>query len=440
MIQSVIIPDYNKNCLLAYSFDTYPTPLQVSPDDDDKRQHGIITVVVSNRDTQPVDCEQIKITLPVGDGTSKLTATSDTLSAFVYSNDAAKAWEVSKDQDTEGNRILIATPNDAGRVITSSDSLVFYIYYIQVNKQIGNFSLDIEERTSEGGTRFAPKRYTQSFSKFPHGFFFKDLAVYKETQGEGNTVITPITELDNSGEEERVTFAWHGASNATYTLFYSGQQDPNGEIINGNNEGGKTWWSSTEPIPIRDTTTFVLKASVKQGSEPLEAYLSTTVVVNKPEIKALSLRKSGDVDGTGKVKEAGHGLLPAGSIIKWSGKTLPEGWALCDGTTNNPYTYLEIPDLRDHFIVGAGSTQYEVLAGGGSDHVVLEPELVAVPEHDHGVEEDDASQHKHNIDHFKAELWDIDLRKAGTQAKGTEVGPETILSVEEGLEDGNGPA
>lgn len=50
----------------------------------------------------------------------------------------------------------------------------------------------------------------------------------------------------------------------------------------------------------------------------------------------------------------------AGSIIIWSGSivSIPSGYALCDGTNGTP-------DLRDRFVVGAGST-YAVGASGGS--------------------------------------------------------------------------
>lgn len=51
---------------------------------------------------------------------------------------------------------------------------------------------------------------------------------------------------------------------------------------------------------------------------------------------------------------------PTGIIVIWSGAVvnIPPDWTLCDGT-------LGTPDLRDRFIVGAGST-YAVGATGGS--------------------------------------------------------------------------
>lgn len=55
----------------------------------------------------------------------------------------------------------------------------------------------------------------------------------------------------------------------------------------------------------------------------------------------------------------------SGIIVMWSGSigSIPTGWRLCDGTGGTP-------DLRDRFIVGAGST-YAVNATGGSANATL---------------------------------------------------------------------
>lgn len=55
-----------------------------------------------------------------------------------------------------------------------------------------------------------------------------------------------------------------------------------------------------------------------------------------------------------------HGYVPVGGIVLWSGSiaSIPANWHLCDGTSGTP-------DLRDRFVVGAGST-YAVDATGGS--------------------------------------------------------------------------
>lgn len=46
-----------------------------------------------------------------------------------------------------------------------------------------------------------------------------------------------------------------------------------------------------------------------------------------------------------------------GEIVMWSGSvaTVPGGFALCDGNSGTPINGVVIPDMRDRFVVGAGS-------------------------------------------------------------------------------------
>jgi microcystin-dependent protein len=59
-------------------------------------------------------------------------------------------------------------------------------------------------------------------------------------------------------------------------------------------------------------------------------------------------------------------VFVTGMIILWSGSivSIPSGWALCDGTSGTP-------DLRNRFIVGAGSTYAVAATGGSADAIVV---------------------------------------------------------------------
>jgi microcystin-dependent protein len=83
-----------------------------------------------------------------------------------------------------------------------------------------------------------------------------------------------------------------------------------------------------------------------------------------------------------------NNYLPIGSIILWYNSigTIPTGWRLCDGTTYTTaggYTY-PIPDLRNKFVVGAGSDYSVHDVGGSADSIV--------PIHSHDIVD---KQHKH---------------------------------------------
>lgn len=69
---------------------------------------------------------------------------------------------------------------------------------------------------------------------------------------------------------------------------------------------------------------------------------------------------------TAFVDAAVTAVFPSGGIILWSGSVvaIPSGWYLCNGSNGTP-------DLRDKFIVGAGSTYAVGATGGSPDSVVV---------------------------------------------------------------------
>jgi microcystin-dependent protein len=88
-----------------------------------------------------------------------------------------------------------------------------------------------------------------------------------------------------------------------------------------------------------------------------------------------------------------NSAVPTGFIGMWSGSlaTIPTGWALCDGSGGRP-------DLRDRFIVGAGST-YSIGATGGANSVSLTE--ANIPSHTHSFSgsgsSSEAGSHSHTI-------------------------------------------
>ncbi len=88
--------------------------------------------------------------------------------------------------------------------------------------------------------------------------------------------------------------------------------------------------------------------------------------------------------------------IPSGVIVMWSGavNNIPTGWVLCDGTNGTP-------DLRDRFIVGAGSSYSEGQTGGEATHTLS---IGEIPSHNHGggvhnhsASTGNAGSHQHHI-------------------------------------------
>lgn len=121
----------------------------------------------------------------------------------------------------------------------------------------------------------------------------------------------------------------------------------------------------------------------------------------------------GNINTEQKVQEDGYDLLPAGTIVMWSGTSAPAGWGLCDGTTYTKLNggLLKSPDLSGKFIVGYNSGDFDYNqpgdlstggtttsdVGGETSHILSIPEM---PSHVHDISHTHVlheSPHTHSV-------------------------------------------
>ncbi len=117
--------------------------------------------------------------------------------------------------------------------------------------------------------------------------------------------------------------------------------------------GGPPPWSerwdfSSAPIAVRNGKFNVLLGSHSPFPEDLFGGLTAAYI---------GIRVGNDVEMQPRQRiasvpyalYAGTGGIPSGGIIMWSGSvaSIPQGWALCDGTNGTP-------DLKDRFVISAG--------------------------------------------------------------------------------------
>ena len=131
----------------------------------------------------------------------------------------------------------------------------------------------------------------------------------------------------------------------------------------------------TNDASSTNATHYLAFVSSTSGNNPVR--VDTSLSYN-PSTNLLS------VDGTN------GGIVPSGAIIMWSGaaNAIPNGYVLCDGNNNTP-------DLRNRFVVGAGSgSSYSVDDTGGAASVTLA--TANLPSHSHtvsGTTGDDSHSH-----------------------------------------------
>jgi hypothetical protein len=132
-----------------------------------------------------------------------------------------------------------------------------------------------------------------------------------------------------------------------------------------------------------------------------------------------NLQLDGSAGTSGQVLvSAGSGSTPtwgnsfvAGMIMLWSGSvaSIPSGWLLCDGSNSTP-------NLRDRFVVGAGSTYAVGATGGSADAIVVSHTHTATvtdPGHSHS-----AIKGEVNIDAFAGSNG-LYARQGGTTGTAT---------------------
>ena len=114
----------------------------------------------------------------------------------------------------------------------------------------------------------------------------------------------------------------------------------------------------------------------------------------------------------------GYGTIPVGGIIMWSGTTVPDGWALCNGQRANN---MQTPDLRNKFVLGKNSVG-EISLNGGREYVALS--VSNLPAHSHLYAGDDQVSYIHDGSYNAGN--NVVSRPGGYDASSSDKGSGTI--------------
>ena len=126
-------------------------------------------------------------------------------------------------------------------------------------------------------------------------------------------------------------------------------------------------WNGSDfvTISVISTSGVLPVASGGTGSTTLTA--NNVVLGNGTSaVQFVAPGTSGNVLASNGTTWVSAAPFPSGGIIMWSGSiaSIPSGWYLCNGSNGTP-------DLRDRFVVGAGSTYSVASVGGSTDAIVV---------------------------------------------------------------------
>lgn len=154
-----------------------------------------------------------------------------------------------------------------------------------------------------------------------------------------------------------------GTGNTSYT---------DGQLLIGNTSTGgltKATLTAGANVTITNAGGSITIASTGGGGGGVTSVSAVSPVTSTggsaPTIGFISPGAANNVLASNGTNWVATQLVPTGVITLWYGSiaSIPTGWLLCNGTNGTP-------DLRDRFIVGAGST-YAVAATGGSANATL---------------------------------------------------------------------
>ena len=221
----------------------------------------------------------------------------------------------------------------------------------------------------------------------------------------GSTGITFRSKVNSTSDHG---YLWWYDDNDNYNVSSSANGENGAMIIGVDNDPAN---AAGDVVAIESTGNIFLNPGGSYGGASGPTFSSGKVYIGRAATKYQVWHEGNDGGGSGldadlldgldggAYQNAGNlnaGTIPdarlsssslfvTGMIMMYTGSTAPSGWAICNGQNGTP-------DLRDRFIVGAGSA-YSVNNTGGANSVTLTESQI--PSHNHSFS--GSSSHSHTI-------------------------------------------
>ncbi|MFF1344346.1 hypothetical protein ACFVYT_42280 [Streptomyces sp. NPDC058290] len=254
--------------LLSYTVTTTPSPLKASPENPQvPEETGEIVISVARQSSTAADVEWIKVKVPAGTMAPDLATDLAKISPRI----SLTGWTVRLDASAKE---FVFQPAASHAPIGADTGFTLQLSDIPMSRKVGTAPVTVTERSRTGSSAFQNRATVFNLGKFPADFYLR------------NFLCEPSI-INNGGD---VHLTWERSANATYELLYG---DVNRDVTN----------RTSLPLEgIKSDTTFYLRATTGDPTNPVIRILSAQVSVLKPDLDIGNLTVNGTITSNGPVE------------------------------------------------------------------------------------------------------------------------------------------
>ncbi|MFE1788639.1 hypothetical protein ACFW7J_09625 [Streptomyces sp. NPDC059525] len=237
--------------LLSYTVTTTPSPLKASPENPTAPEEiGEIIIAVARQSGTPADLKSIRLKVPAGTMSPDLA----TDLAKITPRISLTGWSVHLEAAAKE---FVFTPTASHTPIGPETGFTIQLSDIPVSRKVGTAPITLTESSRTGTSAFQDREAVFNIGKFPADFYMR------------NFLCEPSI-IANGGDVE---LTWERSANAKYDLLYPGV------------ERDVTDRTSLRIEGIKSDTTFYLRATTGDPTNPVTRILSAQVTVIKPDLE-----------------------------------------------------------------------------------------------------------------------------------------------------------
>ncbi|MGW1938394.1 hypothetical protein [Streptomyces goshikiensis] len=268
--------------LLSYQITTTPSPLKASPENPQAPEEiGEVVISVARQSGTQADVEWIRVKVPAGTMAPDLATDLTKISPRISLTD----WTVRLDAAAKE---FVCAPTGSHAPIGPDTGFTIQLSDIPISRKVGTAPITVTESSRTGSSAFQDRLTVFNLGKFPADFYLR------------NFLCEPSI-INNGGD---VKLTWERSANATYELLYGGI---NRDVTNR---------TSLDIEGIKSDTTFYLRATTGDPTNPVVRILSTQVTVLRPDLEVGSLTVHGDTVLNGLLAAHGPVDLSQGKALK----------------------------------------------------------------------------------------------------------------------------